>query len=619
MSLSPAIKLTGANDEHGWVHVYEYAPPTDSLHSSRGDLYVLVSLKLDTSIELGVHSRNTSLSVVSEIGSAIRDYYYESTEESLYSAQRKALERVFESNMFGESLEVCVLVLMGENVYLSAFGGGIFGIVRDGRFMKVLEGMPLQVTSASGVLQAQDTCVFGTMQFMGRISKKIDTLFENGKIDHDALLALCGEENASRTGVLIKKYGGQASLLPVRLSAPTFVWRDKIVARLDGMIGRLSKRRLRVSPELMEKGRSRRVLYAPIVGLALLLMLSVSVWFGVRRSAKLRRAAEYAQVLEVARHNLDEARNLSALNPGRSKELVLGAKKSVDELTSSGRMEPPVLELKSEIEKGLSEIAGVYKSSPQVYLNLSLIREGFVGSKIDISNGVVQVLDMEHNRLAALEVSTKKTELLAGKDDLFNAFSVSAYSNRSFVMSIDGVREVGDEVVLQVKSDEWDANRSLFSVFAGNIYVLDKQNNMIYRYPGNRRSFLPAQDWFAPGIEPILADIVSLAIDGKVWLQDVSGRIRVFERGVPQSFNVTGVDPEISTGGDIFTDEESMYLYILDKTNNRVIVLNKSGEYVAQYEDSDFSGISEIVVSEVNRALLYLKGSNLMHVPLKHI
>jgi hypothetical protein len=613
-----ALKLIGENDDGGWVHVYEYPGPGETL-------YVVVALKFNRKETLSVQSRNTNLAVVAEVGSQVRDYYFDgsSSSGSAYIPLSEAVGKVYESNMFGDALQVGGLVLVGRNVYVAGFGGVGFGLVRLGRYLNLLDSSTERVIAGSGILQHGDGVVFGTSEFFAGIeSNRLAEIFLAGEGYRPLIQQhVSSLEHSSCTGVMMRLVGEEVRASEVHLDvkeSPLAV-REKLAARLEQLINQLTSKRIAVGVESREKSRRKRAVWAPVFGVLLLFTLSVSVFLGVRRAERQEALAHINTKVEEARHGLDEARSLKSLNPTRAKELVLSAQSNMLELVNSGVVEPQVLGLKDEIERSLGEIAGVYKVDPERYLDLSLVREGFTVGDLAIFEESVVILDSELYRLATVELGGKRTELLAGKDDLYAAKRVVSYGGRHYVASVDGIREVGDVVVLQVKSEDWDINSALFGAFAGNIYVLDRSNSSIYRYSGTSGGFALGSAWLAPGIEPDLSSVVAWSIDGKVWTLERGGRIKAYDRGVPQRFSAAEIEPDLSGAEAIFTSDSTESLYILDPPNSRVVLVNKSGEYVAQYESDLFQNIDKIVVSEENRLMVFGSGSNLYSAPLKHL
>ena len=74
-----------------------------------------------------------------------------------------------------------------------------------------------------------------------------------------------------------------------------------------------------------------------------------------------------------------------------------------------------------------------------------------------------------------------------------------------------------------------------------------------------------------------------MAIDGNVYILLNTGEVGKFTRGTNQTFTLTGQYQKIEIPSQLFTDEYTNWIFILDKKSNSILRFNKSGEYVNQY------------------------------------
>ena len=115
-----------------------------------------------------------------------------------------------------------------------------------------------------------------------------------------------------------------------------------------------------------------------------------------------------------------------------------------------------------------------------------------------------------------------------------------------------------------------------------------------------------------------LEDAVSMAIDGSVWLLFSDSSIVKFTRGVKDSFVVSGTDANFNAPEKIYTDPDLENLYVLDRKNTRVVVINKeTGEYQAQYSWPGLAGAYDLFASEEEKKILLLTGERIYEIPLK--
>jgi hypothetical protein len=82
------------------------------------------------------------------------------------------------------------------------------------------------------------------------------------------------------------------------------------------------------------------------------------------------------------------------------------------------------------------------------------------------------------------------------------------------------------------------------------------------------------------------------------------------------SFYIQGLDKPFSQDLVLFTDKECDNLYILDRKNTRIVVINKIGIYKKSYVWPGIAGVSNIAVSENLKKIYLLSGSRLYTLDL---
>ncbi|KKU95301.1 MAG: hypothetical protein UY27_C0023G0009 [Candidatus Gottesmanbacteria bacterium GW2011_GWA1_48_13] len=81
-----------------------------------------------------------------------------------------------------------------------------------------------------------------------------------------------------------------------------------------------------------------------------------------------------------------------------------------------------------------------------------------------------------------------------------------------------------------------------------------------------------------------------------------------------ESFTVSGLDKDLGENRIIYTDEDQENLYVLDRTNKRIVVLKKTGEYLQQYEGGEIGNASSLVVDEKAGKVYILAGSKIYEI-----
>jgi hypothetical protein len=156
--------------------------------------------------------------------------------------------------------------------------------------------------------------------------------------------------------------------------------------------------------------------------------------------------------------------------------------------------------------------------------------------------------------------------------------------------------------------------------FNGRIYLVDEGKGSIIRYePGHYNE--PGEPWFSPEMGSVkLAGLVSMEIDGDIWLLFSSGIISRYREREMIPFS-----PENSIGlaeepTDLYvTHSEDAYLYLVDAGQDRILVYDKEGTYVGQLrapENDLLRGLTGIYIDEVGGVMYILTQTGLFAHPV---
>jgi sugar lactone lactonase YvrE len=251
-------------------------------------------------------------------------------------------------------------------------------------------------------------------------------------------------------------------------------------------------------------------------------------------------------------------------------------------------------------------------------LDLELLSSGFKGDAITASGGNIFILDKSGERVVSVAIDTKKSSVVAGPTVITNALGMASYNDNVYILSSDGIYGLGLGET-KVIDKTW-AGDAFINAFAGNLYVLDKSGNKIYRYtgaPGN--AFGPQQSWLSASTSVDFSDAVSWSMDGAIYVLHPNSKILKYSLGSPQNFSISGVVPDIGNADAIYADPDNQYIYILDRAGSRVVAVDKKGNYKTQYTDTQIANATGLVVSEAQKEIILLTGDKLLSIQLKNL
>lgn len=630
-----SVKLTGNPGPSGWAQVHEFTPQDEEKLNLRGRFFAVVATPAEKE---GIDS----VSAGRELLARLHEEYFGKTDTTAFNALRAAVENVAaEFSPTWGNVEIAAASILGDVVYSATTGGAQTAIIRGGAFAKILTSPEVKIegssttSSISGYPKEGDLLIFGTKKFFeivsagdlkealfpGNLKSSAETLaplihsrVDSGNVGATILEFQKGSEKIVVDEVLAPKKEEEArpSMLPFK--APEVVIKAKTLFRKITDI--FPERKIYIKGEtedLTSAGGNKKVTLS--VGAIILALLIVSIAFGIRQKKTRDIRGQYEGRLVQAEHSLSEAVSLIDLNPERARELFLEARTFALQIESEGVKDKRLEELLGKISSSQGLVLGEYRDEPELFIDLSLLTSGANGDDLAASGGNVFVLEKDSKRVVRIAIDTKKTETIAGPDQITSPQKITGYENKAFVVEDSGVFEVGTKKTA-VLEDTWDGE-VLAHVFGANFYILEKSVGVIWRYPGDGTTFGAKQNWFGAGVTPDLSSAVSMAIDGSIWILNLNGRVLKFAQGSPQSFSPQGVT--IAAADAIYTDEENNYVYILDKIGKRIIVLQKDGKYEAQYFSDKIGEATNLAVSEKDGKIILLAGPKLYSLTIKHL
>jgi hypothetical protein len=134
--------------------------------------------------------------------------------------------------------------------------------------------------------------------------------------------------------------------------------------------------------------------------------------------------------------------------------------------------------------------------------------------------------------------------------------------------------------------------------FLGNPYFLDSQGYII-NYSDKNPFF------WTKNKEERVEDGRSVAIDGSVFVLDETGNIHRYYMREKKEIITFSIFPELSSEKEIYTSRYSPLL-ILDKAEERIIVVSKEGEFLKQIYLKDLKGLKDLAISSDGKKIYLL-------------
>lgn len=497
-------------------------------------------------------------------------------------------------------------LLINDTIYVYAQQGSIY-VNRGDRFGPIITGSG----SASGEVKPQDFLLFTGLSLAQQISQpELQKIFQSRDLSLSAK-ALNEHIDASKQNQAI-------AVVVVAISPAAQVIQEP--PRFQEISDSARMRTSLATPKLLLSriGRNARPLALLIAGLTVVLL--VLVGYGVTVRHRQKQQNEVMQVLGTASHKFEEGMALVDLNPIRARELLVAAKTELELELAKNPGEKLTAEITGYLEKvnqGMVTVSRQYTVDLNSFFELDLVSPQAEGSKMALYQDALIVLDTKHTALYRISISNKAAKVIAAGNDIANAQATAVHGEDVFAFT-DVIRKVtlpqAEVPVVIEKSDQWVKIVDM-KAFAGNIYLLDTGRNWIWKYLRTEDGYGSLQDYFIFDTLVDLGGADNLTIDGAVWLTQ-NGKVLKFIQGKEVVWQVYGLEVPFGNRLDIYTDDTTKNIYILDADNQRLVVSDKEGAYLSQYSWNETVEITDLVASEVIKKILLLSRGTIYGIDL---
>lgn len=374
-------------------------------------------------------------------------------------------------------------------------------------------------------------------------------------------------------------------------------------------------------------GINRRYLFG---GLAILIITIIIMGIFLRNRASSQPSQDLTLIVTQAQEKINSAETQIALNNDeQARALLTEAQNSLLEIKDEPKSPVEVLILLERIDKNFDIINKLTRvTSPKELANLSSLSGNINTKEIVYLNGVIYSINQNGREVFAVIADRGDKEVVAELPASAGKAIGLAYleddrilvieSEKNYLFEFD-IRKNTIEKRDGAKSDTFPRADTLGN-YLNIVYILNKSEQELYKFPRIASGYDKARSSYSEGVVD-LNDIVSLTIDGNIFLLHENGKIEKTLRGkIEESFSVSGIpqpENQISSPSQLFTTTNSSSLYVLDLDGKRILELNKNGEYLRQFVfESGIAKINNIFVNEKAKKIYLLSDNKIFEIDI---
>jgi len=552
---------------------------------------------------------------LNDLAYAVSETYYSAQKDNFRKAIEKANSKIKERGLPAGKLSFLILNLNRNqsfriaqvgNFKALAIGRKIFDLteeLHDGNsFQNMVSGNvenrdKILVANQEVLEEAKEENIISKIQRLSRLNK-IKEALKIKKASGISLIIVPGRKSFN-----IRKH--LPSLSWFKLSSPfsglrkTFAFMGSLPSRLN-FLNILEKIKI---PSFSEHRKTTILIF-----LLVIVIITGSFLFQLQEKKKINAINQELNSIE---NQIKEAEVL--INKEKNQEASKILKQSLNEVNSLEETDVSIKERVDSVKKDIRDKLFTINHLEEIQdptLIATLNIEQIVPKKI-IAEPNLYVFSPHQENIYLVSEEVKKIEL----SHRFKG-ATPIQEGILFYSGVNSLVFYKDSKVTEITPGFPDSNFSFqeMSSFGSSYYLLDEKNGNILKGTfslHNKNQDL--QSWLAE--QGRVKDSQSLAVDGSIWILK-DNKIEKYYGGKYQQEINCDFFPELEEATKIHTESQLPYLYILEPSQNRIILLNKKGEMVKQFRSSKFDALKDFTVSESGTTIYLLNGQKIFKVSL---
>lgn len=351
-------------------------------------------------------------------------------------------------------------------------------------------------------------------------------------------------------------------------------------------------------------------------------LVAFVVWWQLPGSVAESREDRFAEHVAAAREY--NARAQAASDPGLKRQLLTDARASLDDAAKIHDDDPAVIALQADITAALNVLNAVYEvKDTAVVVDLAQVVTGDLGAtQIALGGDSTYVLDAEGGRVLRVPIAGGVAETIYEQGTMVNLtpegqpIEITWSDATGSLIILDDQRQAFTHfpgqgtLPLVVRGTEGLGSLDSISTSAGNLYVLDRGQNQVWRYLPGQGGYDSERTALLDGAD--LTNATELAVAQEVYVLDAQAGVRRFVLKAEAPFTLAGIDTPLVAPASISVLPGSNRVVFADTGNKRIIVATSDGRFLRQIVSPSFTDLRAVTIDEGTGAMYILNGDTVL-------
>ncbi len=470
----------------------------------------------------------------------------------------KAIDEIIKASNLPLDFSFACAYVVGQKMLLKTIGEGEVFIKRGNRTVRLINGNNI----AAGLLQANDIFFLTTTDFVDAI----------GEDKLNAILRVNTDESQLGISQEIRNHDNKIAILISFSNEDQEPFHQKRCL-FDGVVKRFE------SYKAYGRGKKNTLILVGIIGL--LFIWSVGLGYKRRIDSSLQEKIQEAKELIVQK--TDQAEEVALINLPRAQILLGEAKDKLIQLKNEvkNNKQKEIEELSRIISQQEAKIIKKEEKNYEEFFDLTIDNKNATGNLLYLDSDNLLILDKKGSTIFSLSLE-KKSLTKQIFPEIKDARLIAGYQGSVFFLTNAGIFKINQDGKLkkEINTDKDWGNIAGMNVFNGNIYLLDKGKDEIFKYIAGDSGYSEKNSYFKAGQSVSLADTNSFTIDSSLYI-GFRDYIFKFTSGLRDGFKTTYPDESVNLV-KIFTDKNFEQILAWDKSKGTIYILDKDGAYDKQ-------------------------------------
>ncbi|MDD2225337.1 MAG: hypothetical protein PHP97_04245 [Candidatus Shapirobacteria bacterium] len=596
--------FSGNSESNSWSRYWENDPDDPFLKSTKGHLFALINISSDEEKELN--------SIGHDINFEFNQNYFNSENNlDILNNLQQSINSIVKNPLYSDyQIDFSLAVILNNQLFLATFGNSKVILKRQNQISLLLNNSGNQIETLTGQIENQDRIFLLTNSFFEKITwQKIKLFLSDPKIENveenflSAIFSLKDQKDLAAALIEIEEdYQDDQDLTinpTINIEKPNFNF-----SKISQIITDHKKdSSVFISHhEIKEVGKRKKI--SLLLGIILIIGLSCSIYFGLQKNKTQKTEKQYQELkTEIVSQieNINQTKNLSL---DSASEAATVAQNTIEKMVALKIHQDEIENFNSQLKTILSQTGSSESYVPDFFYDTSNIVSNPQFKKIIFNDNKIYLLDSINGRIDYLDVDSKSTKSVLISEKIKSAINLTLDKTNLYLMNQDNISLV-DKSDVTSKISLVDVKPTDFKFWNGSAYVVDSENQTIWKFTPNSSGFSKAQNWLKNDAKLDLGAI-SLSINGKIWVLHQNGTVVPYLSGVKEDFTPSQTSQFIKTDNLDVTQEKELLSFV--DNDNTIYLYQKSGELLSKYNLGQLK-VSDIAFDEKNN-VLYILGTD---------